>query len=73
MNDDEAIQSMKNAVVLNATCTEPNNHMKVSKSCGYLPSQHSLVTRFKGNINGLPLWMERTDFSTAFPTMLAAS
>ena len=51
-----------------------HNHWHIHyKACVCLPSQHSLVMRFKGMINGLPLWMERTDFSTAFPSMLAVS
>ena len=31
------------------------------------------VMRLDGIRNGMRLWMERTDFSTAFPAMLAAS
>ena len=36
-------------------------------------SQHSLAMRSKGMRNGMLLWMERTDFCTAFPAMLAVS
>ena len=44
----------------------------ITRSWQSLPSQHSLtlVMRFKDTVNGLILWMERTDFSTAFPQML---